>query len=67
MGKWKSFRQIIPDWRVTKLAGGYTRVKKVEVGKGSESLMNNIKTYLQEEAEILLSFSSYFYYYYIYL
>jgi hypothetical protein len=68
IGKRKDYWQMISNREVTQLAHRYKRVKKVGVGKGSESLTNNIETYQHEEAEILLSFNSYFnYYYYIYL
>jgi hypothetical protein len=42
--------ELIPDLEVTKLEKGYISQRKGDDGKGSESLTNNIETYLQERS-----------------
>jgi hypothetical protein len=42
--------ELIPDLDVTKLEKGNISQRKGDDGKGSESLTNNIETYLQERS-----------------
>jgi hypothetical protein len=42
--------ELIPDREVTKLEKGNISQRKGDDGKGSKSLTNNIKTYLQERS-----------------